>query len=259
MIRALKKTILLWAVLISVALVIFFLPITSKLINQAQAASASNKEMTVVIDAGHGGADGGAISLSGAKESTINLDIAQRLELILAFYGKQVVMTRNSEDLDYSKNSDTIRKKKAEDQNRRLELIHSVQNAVLISIHQNIYPDSGPSGAQVLYAPTSGSKEFAVLMQQRLVDSLDSQNRRTAAQIPVSILLMNNITCPAVLVECGFLSNYNEEKLLLSDSYRLKVAAVIAASYLGNENSLTNTNTGGTNEDKNSIFLHRVR
>jgi N-acetylmuramoyl-L-alanine amidase len=201
--------------------------------------SAEKKGLTVIVDAGHGGADGGAVSITGEKESAVNIDIATRLDHILAFFGTRVVMTRTTEELDYSENATTIRAKKAEDQNRRLQLINTTENAVLLSIHQNTYPDGGPFGAQVLYAPTNGSQEFAVYMQKLLIGALNKQNRRTAAQAPANVLLMNHIKCPAVLVECGFLSNAAEEQLLMSDAYRTKIAAVVAAGYLYNRENLT--------------------
>ncbi|SHH49776.1 N-acetylmuramoyl-L-alanine amidase [Sporobacter termitidis DSM 10068] len=219
-------------------------------------ASAVKGDLTVIVDAGHGGADGGAVSLSGVKESAVNIDIATRLDLILGFFGTHVEMTRTSENLEYSEKSDTIRQKKAEDQSRRLKQINSAQNAVLISIHQNIYPSSGPFGAQVLYAPTNGSKEFGAAMQQLLIDALNPKNKRTADEAPDNILLMNHITCPALLIECGFLSNPEEEKLLMTDTYRTKIAAVIAAGYLANRENLVDINSGGTNEGKDSILLY---
>jgi N-acetylmuramoyl-L-alanine amidase len=197
---------------------------------------------------GHGGEDGGAVSITGVRESALNLDIAEKLDLILAFYGVRTVMTRTSETLNYSDNADTVREKKAEDQKRRLALIEAENDALLISIHQNNYPDGGPFGAQVFYAPTDGSKLLADSMQQLLVIYLNPQNRRTAVKIPSNILLMNNVSCPAVLVECGFLSNPAEEQLLRTPSYRLKLAAVVAAGFLYNKESFENHTYGGPDE-----------
>jgi N-acetylmuramoyl-L-alanine amidase len=204
--------------------------------------------LTLIIDAGHGGADGGAVSLSGVKESEINLEIALKLDQIMAFFGVSAVMTRSTEELDYSEKANTIREKKAEDQNKRIHLINSTKNAILISIHQNKFPDGRPFGAQVLYAPTSGSKEFAEYMQNSLITALNEQNRRSAAKVPGSILLLNHIKCPAIIIECGFLSNADEEELLRTDAYQLKVAAVIAAGFLANQNSLKTLYSGGMNE-----------
>lgn len=211
----------------------------------SDARPEEGRRLTVIVDAGHGGADGGAVSPSGLPESAVNLDIARRLELILAFFGTDVVMTRTEQALEYSEKATTIRAKKVEDQKRRLNLINSTPNAVLISIHQNNFPDDDPFGAQVLYAPTEGSKDFAEYMQQLLITAINPKNRRTASKIPESIMLLNHIKCPAILIECGFLSNPEEERLLRTDSYKLKLATVIAAGYLQYQQELY---SGGMNE-----------
>ena len=242
-----------------VAAVAVFLPGGARHEDAAAQTAAGARVLTVVVDAGHGGADGGAISLSGVKESAVNLDIAERLDTILGFFGTRVVMTRTTETLDYTENADTIRQKKAEDQNRRLRLINETANAVLLSIHQNNFPSDGPNGAQVLYAPTNGSKDFATVMQRLLKTALNGESRRTEAQVPGSILLMNHITCPGLIIECGFLSNPAEEKLLMTDGYRLKVAAVIAAGYLNSSEDLNAIYSGGSNEGKDSVLLYGVR
>ncbi len=225
----------------------------------ATADVAFSNKLTVVIDAGHGGEDGGAVAPSGMKESAINLAVAERLDLILAFYGVPTVMTRTAEQLDYSAGADTIREKKREDQRRRLALIKATDNAVLISIHQNNFPDGRPFGAQVLYAPTPASKELAESMQALLIGALNTENYRVADQIPNSIMLLNNIDCPGILIECGFLSNAAEEKLLQTDAYRLKIATVIAAGYLAERETIEIIIIGGTNEAENSLLLYGLR
>ena len=196
----------------------------------------------LIIDPGHGGVDGGAVSGSGTHESEINLAIAIKLDQIVGLLGQSPIMTRNGETLDYSAGAGTIHAKKAEDLKRRVGLVNGTEDALLISIHQNKYTDGGPSGAEVLYAPTDGSKEIAGLLQSLLIEKIDPTNRRVATKIPASIYLMNNIRCPAVLVECGFLSNVKEEALLKTDKYQLKLAAVIAAGYF------ISINGGGTDE-----------
>lgn len=221
---------------------------TNHEINKSVGLNLRDSGMTLIIDAGHGGADGGAVSISGVKESELNLDIALKVEQIAAFYGIHTVMTRTAETLDYSEKSNSIREKKSEDQNNRLELINGTKKAVLISIHENIYPSAGPFGAQVLYAPTNGSKVFAEYLQDSLIRSLNTRNRRSAAQVPSSILLLNHIKCPAIIVECGFLSNTEEERLLKTETYRLKLAAVITAGYLKQQGLLQQVISGGFNE-----------
>ncbi|MDR3278483.1 MAG: N-acetylmuramoyl-L-alanine amidase [Oscillospiraceae bacterium] len=202
------------------------------------AAVAPPPRVTLVIDAGHGGEDGGAVSPGGARESVINLDVARRLYQLMGFFGMDAVMTRAAERIQYSESASTVRARKAEDQKNRLSLLRAAENAVLVSIHQNKYTSAGPFGAQVLFAPTGGSEEFAKEMQALLVSSLNPGNHRAAAKIQDSIYLMNNVKCPAVLIECGFLSNPTEEALLQTDAYRLKIAAVIAAGFLRSQPAL---------------------
>ncbi len=191
-----------------------------------------NPEPVLIIDAGHGGADGGAVAKDGTRESIINLSIASKLESLCKLFGVNPIMTRISEELDYPSDANSIALKKRWDQNRRLELINSFQNAILISIHQNKYPDSRPSGPQVLYAPNDDSKALGELTHNMLNDTLCSHNRRVASPIADNIYLINKAKCPAILVECGFISNESELYLLLNDNYQKQIASVIFSSYI---------------------------
>ena len=198
---------------------------------------------TVVIDAGHGGEDGGATSGS-VRESELNLAVARRLEATLGLFAVKSVMTRNSEEIAYPAEAKTTRERKRADQKARAELINSCGATVLISIHQNKYPDTAPRGAQVLYSGTEGSQQLAELMQGSLVDELDADNRRSAAKIPNDIFLMRSVSCTAVLVECGFMSNPSELTLLTDDVYQQQIAAILAASYLQYELSAEENGNG---------------
>lgn len=186
----------------------------------------------LVIDAGHGGMDGGAVSVSGAKESSINLSIAQKLYDLSRLMGQSCVMTRKEESLSYPPEADSIRAKKLWDQKRRVDLINHTPGAVLISIHQNLYPDARPSGTQVLYAQTEGSAGFAELTHENLRQSLCKENRRVAVPASDSIYLLKHIQCPGIIVECGFLSNPDEAQKLLSPNYQTLIAAILCASSL---------------------------
>ena len=119
---------------------------------------------------------------------------------------------------------------------------------MLLSIHQNTYQTPQPSGAVVLYSPARGSREFAEYLQSLLVSGLDQQNSRAAAPISDRIYLLKNVECPAVLVECGFLSNGREEALLMTDSYRLKLAAVLVGGFLNCKDELSKYYSRGTYE-----------
>ena len=195
-----------------------------------------------------GGEDGGAVSITGKKESEINLEISLKIKDILGLYGIIPTLTRETESIEYPSHADNIHAKKVADQKARLELINSTPNAVLISIHQNNFSSAGPFGAETLYSENIGSKEFAEGMQSLLIQHLNPENRRTASKISDSIFLMNNINCPAVLVECGFLSNPHEETLLKTNEYQIKISSIIASGYLSYESQLKKLYIGGENE-----------
>lgn len=196
------------------------------------ASAALQAEQTLIIDAGHGGADGGAVAADGTIEAEINLDIALRIEALAALCGVQTVMTRESADIHYPPEADTISRMKVADQHARLALINETPNAVLLSIHQNFYTAAKPSGAQVFYGAVSGSETLAAAIQANLTAQLAPENRRLASRISDDVYLMKNASCRAVLVECGFLSNPGELDKLKSEDYRLQLAAVIFGSYL---------------------------
>jgi len=222
----LKKYFLLFLPLLALCLLRLFRPTPVP-----AAAIINTRTPCLVIDAGHGGADGGAVAADGTTESSINLAVAQKLEALCAFFGTQTVMTRSSETIDYPAEADTIRAKKNADQKARVALINSVPDAVLISIHQNMYPSASPHGAQVLYGTQSGSRELALLMQEKLLTLSDGNNLRTAEAVSKDIFLMRSVRCPAVLVECGFLSNPHECSLLKTEDYQRKLALILAASF----------------------------
>lgn len=200
----------------------------AKLSYRMAETGAQEKPPTLVIDAGHGGIDGGAVSDDGTKESDINLAIALRLNSIVLFCGQKTVMTR----LDDVPKTDILSYSENRDLKGRTELANSVPNAVLISIHQNCYPTAQPKGAQVLYSAYGDSERLGRLMQSALVGKLDPGNRRLAVPAPRELYLTANTRCPAVLVECGFMSNNFEVLKLKDPAYQNALALVIASSYM---------------------------
>lgn len=186
----------------------------------------------LIIDAGHGGEDGGAVAADGTLESDINLDIALRLEALARFWGRETVMTRSTGHIDYPAEATTISAMKKADQRARLALINSMPEAILLSIHQNSYPAAAPNGIQVFFGAEAGSDEFADIMQKNLTAQLLPENRRIAERADSGIYLMHKAQCRSVLVECGFVSNPGDLQKLESDSYRTKLAVVMLASYL---------------------------
>lgn len=196
-----------------------------------KASAPAQRAHTLVIDAGHGGLDGGAVSVYGDRESAINLSIAKRLYGLCRLCGAECIMTRYDEDLPYPQDADSVRAKKRWDLENRVELCNSTDGAILVSIHQNRYPDARPSGTQVLYAQTDGSAVFAALTHENLSSALCPANRRVASPAADAIYLLKHAQCPAILVECGFLSNPTEAQLLTDSVYQSKLAVVLCASY----------------------------
>lgn len=179
----------------------------------------------IVIDAGHGGEDGGATSCTGILESQLNLEIALKLNALCHLLGFETKMIRTSDVSVYTEGT-TISAKKASDLRRRVQIVNQTENAVLISIHQNTFSDSRYSGAQVFYAETDGSREFAELLQQHLT-LIDRGNHRHIKPAH-NIYLMQHIKKTGVLIECGFLSNPSEEAMLRSAMYQKKLCSVVA-------------------------------
>lgn len=186
----------------------------------------------LILDAGHGGEDGGAVSLSGVAESTVNLAIVLKLEQLLGFYGVCPKLLRESDISLHDPDADTLRKKKVSDLKNRVKIIEETENAIVISIHQNTFPNQAYHGAQVFYREGEISAALAELLQETLKNGLDRENQREPSKISDSIYLMQHITCPAVLVECGFLSNPSEEQKLLSEGYQTQLAVCIAGAWL---------------------------
>ena len=182
----------------------------------------------VVIDPGHGGEDGGATSCTGRLESEYNLAISRRLDDLLHLLGYRTRMTRTSDVSIYS-TGDTIAQKKVSDLKERVRIVNEISNALLVSIHQNQFSDSRYSGAQVFYAKTEGSKELGQQLQTKLVEALNPDSNRKSKLIS-GVYLMEKINCTGVLVECGFLSNPQEEARLRNSEYQKKMCCVIAAA-----------------------------
>ena len=183
---------------------------------------------TLVLDPGHGGFDGGAVSDDGTRESDLNLEIAGKTRLIAEFIGQKTVMTRENDSArtdfaSYSEHQDLV---------RRVKLINETPGAILFSIHQNDFPTGQPSGAQVLYAAYAGSEALGKLTHDNLIRCLDPENRRVAEPAPKALFITANAECPAVLVECGFMSNNFEVLKLCDGDYQRKISLILVASLL---------------------------
>ena len=187
---------------------------------------------SLILDAGHGGEDGGAVSPMGAKESTINLDIVLRLDQMLGLLGEGSLMLREEDISLHDPQSRTLREKKVSDLKNRAEAVNANPDATLVSIHQNSYPETKYRGTQVFYSPTEGSQQLAQKLQTGVRTALQPDNTRQEKQIPDTVYLMNHISNRAVLVECGFLTNPEEEQLLQQPDYQRKFALVLAVKLM---------------------------
>ena len=189
----------------------------------------------VIIDAGHGGVDGGATSCTGILESHFNLEISTRVNDLLHLLGVETKMIR-TDDISVYTEGESIAAKKMSDLKERVRIVNETQCGTLVSFHMNHFSDSQYHGAQVFYANTEGSKQLASTMQIALKQHLDTENNRNIKKCE-GVYLMQHIQRPGILIECGFISNPEEEAKLRDPTYQKMLASVISAtvaSYLPN-------------------------
>lgn len=214
---------------------IFILLVTiySLNINAGKTISATGSEnsRTVIIDAGHGGEDPGKVSnYSNIKEKEINLYIAHKVKELLESDNFTVIMTRQEDKLEYSEGTANIIEKRRQDLNRRKKIMDESGAAIVVSIHLNGFPETQYYGAQTFYPPGSPeSRKLAEVLQQSIRDNCDPENKRVPQQKKDPIIILANLKTPTVIVECGFLSNAEEERKLGTVEYQEKIAAAIAA------------------------------
>lgn len=195
-------------------------------------APARFGQTTLILDAGHGGEDGGAVSKSGVAESGLNLAIVLKLDQLAGLYGVPTLLLRSDEEALSDPDGTTVRERKQSDLKKRVAIINGVEQATLLSIHQNYFSSGSSHGAQVFYGQEETSPALASHAQALLCQTLDPENHRQAAPISSSVYLMSHISCPAILVECGFLSNEQEARLLQQPEYQTQIAAALLSAYL---------------------------
>ena len=194
--------------------------------------TVNQSTITIVLDAGHGGEDGGCEG-NGLVEKDLTLDITFRIASLLREQGINVILTRDTDVLLYDKNSDYTGKKKYQDVRRRLEIAQGQENPVLVSIHMNYFAQTQYSGLQVWYSKHDArSRILANLVQSNVKVELQPNNNRGIKEATSSIFLLNNATFPAVLIECGFLSNEDESHALGDENYRQKLSEIIFKSIM---------------------------
>lgn len=189
---------------------------------------------TIIIDAGHGGEDSGAVAEDGTLEKDINLDIANKLNEMLLSSGFHTLMTREKDVAIYDQDQDeNLRQKKVSDMQNRLELINSTPNNILISIHQNKFPDKKYFGTQVFFSKNNKFSEvLASSIQLSVKNLIQPQNDREIKPANKDIFILHNSKVPAIIVECGFISNDEELNKLNNEDYKSKIAFAIYCGIL---------------------------
>lgn len=191
------------------------------------------KNPTIIVDPGHGGFDGGAIGYNNIIEKDVNLSISLKLKEMLDFLGYEVITTR---DGDYSIEDDctkSMSERKTSDMNNRFKLTEKYENPIFISIHQNKFPQSSCSGAQIFYGRcNNSSKKLANILQKNIKNDINQSNNREIKKGDKNLFLLYNCKCPTILIECGFLSNIKESALLQDPEYQTKLCFVITKSIL---------------------------
>lgn len=185
----------------------------------------------VIIDPGHGGEDGGAVGKSGVVEKDINLKISLALRDMLHLMGYDTIMTREKDKAIYDEEAIKLRQKKRSDLKNRLSIIHknSSDNSIFVSIHQNKFPNEKYHGTQIFYSSNHpGSEELALKIRENIVSKLQKDNEREIKESKSGIFLLKNSNIPSVVVECGFLSNVEEEKKLNDGEYQRQLALCIS-------------------------------
>ncbi|MFR7821447.1 MAG: N-acetylmuramoyl-L-alanine amidase [Candidatus Pseudoruminococcus sp.] len=207
-----------------------------KVADEAVSAEVSEKELIVVIDAGHGGEDSGAVANS-VLEKDINLEIALKLRDMLKASGIEVKMIRESDISIYDTASGTIRERKVSDLKNRVEIVNDNKKNILVSIHQNKFEQSKYSGAQMFYSTNNDrSQILAENIRKSITGLIQPENKRELKKGGSDIYLLNKANVPAVIVECGFISNEEEAKNLSNEEYQSKMAFAIYCGILEYKN-----------------------
>ena len=209
----------------------YFFPSKNKSDDVPTTADPQTKYTTVIIDAGHGGEDGGTQAPFGTLEKDLNLKIAELIKKELEEMGIPVIMTRTEDKLLYDTSVNYKGQKKKLDAAARLKIVEDNPNSIFVSIHMNSYVDPQYSGLQVWYSQNNPSSEpIARLIQERNNTLFQVGNKRQTKPTGNNIYIMSKIQCPAVLIECGFLSNPREAANLCDSGYQIALSKSLASS-----------------------------
>ena len=191
--------------------------------------SGNTDAQTVILDAGHGGLDGGAVGIDGTVEKDINLQIAQKLKAVLELYGYNVIMTRSDDGSIHDSQAHSTREQKVSDIHNREKIITEHPDALFVSIHQNHFSQSNVHGTQVFYSGNNNlSPALAQNIQDAIVSHLQLDNKRLIKKSGTEIYLLYHSKIPSVMVECGFMSNRNDMNDLKNQDYQRILAFSIA-------------------------------
>ncbi len=229
-----KKTVFFYIFLtLVIAAVIIITISTYSLPKNLQTSAQALISAPVVLDAGHGGQDGGATLSNGITEAPITLEITERISLLMSFLGIDNVLTR-TEDISLSYNPElSIRDNKNADLKARLDISNDLPDSPFLSVHLNMFSEPEYSGAQVFYSKNNVlSQTLAQNLQQSLRDVLDPTNDRVYKRAGDGVYLMEQVNAPAVTIECGFLSNVSERELLVTQVYQTKIAVAVTAGFI---------------------------
>lgn len=205
----------------------------SQTAQKPSATTFTSPAFTVVLDAGHGGEDGGASSASGLLEKDINLAIALRLRDLLEANGIPVVLTRSTDTMLYDRNANFKGRKKSLDLAARRKIAEETENCIFVSLHMNAFPQPQYSGLQVWYSPNhADSLTLAETVQSLAQNRLQPENDRRVKSATSAIYLLHHLHVPAILVECGFLSNPQEAQKLATEEYRDQLALLLFLSLI---------------------------
>ena len=211
-------------IMLSVFVSVFVFLFSTEMQITVPTVSLKKKKKTIVVDAGHGKPDEGAESSTGTTEAETNLKIALKLQNLLEQSGSTVILTRSDENAIYDYDSKTLRQKKISDIHNRVKIGNESSADIFVSIHLNKIPQQQYDGWQTFYnAQSSDGKKLAESIQKNLNDAIQKENNRVAKTID-NIYIIKHVEIPTTIVECGFLSNPEEEKLLLQDEYQDKLA-----------------------------------
>ena len=191
------------------------------------AESDNQYDITVIVDAGHGGEDSGAVAFDNTYEKEINLSITKKITLLFDIFGINYVSLRNSDVALGDASFPTVRERKVSDIYKRFEIINSYNNSVLLSIHQNFFPLENYSGTQVFYSDSEEAEIIAQCIQNKIVKMLQNTNTRKIKKTSKDIYLLDKAIRPSVMVECGFMSNNLELSLLKDKIYQQKMSYLI--------------------------------